>query len=152
MNISINGIKLISAFESCKLKAYLDLGGLPTIGYGTTHYYDDRRVEMGDEISMFDAEYYLKEECNSIANRLSKLLIVEINQNQVDSLVSLIYNIGFTAFKSSSLLAYINTRNPIDIGLFTKWDKIHRDGYLVAIPGLKLRRIKEFELFTKTID
>jgi len=42
-------IDLIKHFESFRKDAYLDLRGIPTIGYGTTNYPGGGRVHMGDK-------------------------------------------------------------------------------------------------------
>ena len=43
--------ELIKGFEKFRSEAYLDGMGIPTIGYGATHYADGRAVQMGETIT-----------------------------------------------------------------------------------------------------
>jgi lysozyme len=69
-----------------------------------------------------------------------------INQSQFDALVSLTYNIGISAFLSSTLLRYLNQGNVLEASnQFLAWCKINGQ----RCPGLLTRREKERELFLK---
>ena len=56
MRISENGLNLIKEFEGCRLEAYLDPAGVPTIGYGHTS-----GVKMGQVITQNTADEYLRD-------------------------------------------------------------------------------------------
>lgn len=74
---------------------------------------------------------------------------VDLNQNQYNALVSLVINIGITAFKESTLLKWLNaglhSKVPIQM---RRW--IFSGGQ--QIRGLKNRREKEIELWSKEDD
>ena len=60
MKTGINGIALIKQFEGCRLEAYKDSAGIPTIGYGNTYYPDGTKVKIGDKITQQRAEELLQ--------------------------------------------------------------------------------------------
>jgi lysozyme len=49
-------LALIHHFEQCRLTAYRDSAGVPTIGWGSTYYADGSRVKMGDRITQDQAD------------------------------------------------------------------------------------------------
>jgi lysozyme len=57
MGYSKDGLHLTESFESCKLTAYLDTGGVPTIGYGHT-----KGVKLGMTCTQEQAEQWLRED------------------------------------------------------------------------------------------
>ena len=106
MKISENGLKLIKKFEGLSLKPYLCSAGVPTIGWGNTFYENMKKVTLQDEP-------ITEERANSLFNFLvttnyvnvvNRLVIVDINQNQFDALVSFVYNLGSGNFEKSTLL------------------------------------------------
>ena len=148
MNISKKGISLIHSFESCILKAYKDPGskdGLPiTVGWGSTFYTDGSRIKLTDIITQQHANDLFVCEIGRKSNVLTAMKL-KINQNQYDSLCSLIYNIGVGAFNSSTLLKKIKV-NPNDETIraeFMKW--INNDGKVLK--GLIRRRKAEADLY-----
>lgn len=90
MRISNKGIELIKQFEGCKLKAYKDPAGVPTIGYGHT-----AGVKMGDAITQEQANELLRDDLVIYEGKVDKYDDkYHWNQNQFDALVSFAYNIG----------------------------------------------------------
>ena len=88
--LSENGLQLIKKFEGCKLKAYKDIGGVYTIGYGHT-----KNVKKGMTITQKQADVFLKEDCNKFVDHINKYMdTYNFNQNQFDALVSFAFNIG----------------------------------------------------------
>jgi lysozyme len=136
---------IIKKYESCRLVAYLDANGIPTIGWGHTH-----DVKMGDVITQEEADmlfdfdlHYLLEYLNSPG-----VIIGVINQNQVDALISLIYNIGIRAFRDSTLRDYVNEGYvSLAADEFPKWRK--SGGKILK--GLVKRRAEERSLFMKKL-
>lgn len=77
-------------------------------------------------------------------NNVEKLVIVPLNQNQFDALVSFEYNIGYNAFKTSTLLKLLNQKKYKEAAeQFLVWNK--GGGKILA--GLVRRREKEKALF-----
>lgn len=90
MRISQRGIDLIKQFEGCKLKAYKDPAGVPTIAYGHT-----AGVKMGDTITQEQADELLRDDLVIYEGKVAKYdNKYHWNQNQFDALVSFAYNIG----------------------------------------------------------
>lgn len=99
MKISKNGLKLIKEFEGCQLKAYKDVVGVWTIGYGTTNA--DKSItgmtlKDGVTINQKTADDWLEK---SVNRKYSSAVMkyddtYHWNQNQFDALVSFAYNIG----------------------------------------------------------
>jgi len=147
MTISKNGLDLIKMFEGFRSRPYLDVGGVPTIGYGTTHYVDGAKVTMQDEaISEEKATEILREEVNShYAPAVDAYIKVPITQNQFDSLVSFAYNVGVQALRKSTLLHKINSQasNREIANEFMKWVYVHHK----ANEGLIRRRMAEDALY-----
>lgn len=134
--------------EGSHLKAYQDGGGVWTIGYGNTFNYDqNRRVRAGDTITEYQAIKYLRIAANQAANDVLDLVDVPINQNQLDSLTSFVFNVGRSQFAGSTLLKKLNAgKSKIEVANeFDKW--VFDNG--VRVQGLANRRKREKELFLK---
>ena len=115
---SIDGVEFLKQREEFKPLAYLDIGGVPTIGYGSLHLPSGKLVKLGDKITLNDATILLSLECNGICKKFDKIIITTLKQCQVDSLVSFVYNVGMTAFRNSTLLKIINEKEKFfQIGL-----------------------------------
>ena len=100
--ISDIALKKLKEFEGLRKEAYLDAAGVPTIGYGHT-----QGVRMGDVISEYWAEMFLKADLYDVEKQVDKL--GNWNQPQFDALVSFAYNLGFYKLKTSTLLKTIKT-------------------------------------------
>lgn len=139
---------LIIQFEGKKLKPYKDIGGMWTVGYGSTFNYDENRpVNETDIINEETALKWLKIVIAKKQAEIKKLVKVPINQNQLDSLTSLAYNIGSGAFKNSTLLKLLNSgsNKSLVADQFLLWNKVNKK----PIAGLTKRRKLEKELFLK---
>ena len=142
MEISQNGIDLIKQFEGLRLEAYQCAAGVWTIGWG--HTVSD--VSKWRKITQDEAETLLKQDLIIHSNNILKLVKVPLNQNQFDALVSFEFNIGYGAFKQSTMLKFLNNNSFIlASGQFDRW--IYTNGNV--IDGLKNRRKAEKELFLK---
>ena len=140
----------IAGFEEFRAKPYRDAIGLPTIGYGTTHYPDNRPVAMIDaSISEEAALAFLKHDLNDCALHLWKFIRRQPTLHQWSAMLSLTYNEGWPAISKSTLVTMFNSGEPVDIvaAQFIRWDKARIDGELVEIPGLLSRRRAEAALF-----
>lgn len=146
MTPSIRCLDLIKEFESCRLKAYLDGGGVPTIGWGTTVYPDGHKVKIGDRITQAQADEYFTHDVAVKSIAVDKLTAgVKLTQGMYDALVSFAYNVGSQALKSSTLLRLlrVNPSDPAIRAQFLRWNK--DNGKVVG--GLTRRRKAEADLY-----
>ena len=144
LDISEKGFSIIKEFEGFESEAYLDTGGVYTIGHGTIKYPNGVRVKKGDKCTKEQAEGWLKNDSKWVVACLNKYVKVPVNQNQFDALASLVYNIGETAFIKSTLLRLLNDgdyKGAAD--QFDRW--VNDNGK--RIQGLVNRRAKEKLLF-----
>lgn len=112
-------INKIKEFEGCKLFAYRDSVGIPTIGIGHT-----KGVKMGQSITMVQAETLLKGDLLPVENFVNT--IKEVNtQGKFDALVDFCFNLGIGKLQSSTLLRKIKIDAPTkDIQTeFLRWNK-----------------------------
>jgi len=144
MKVSQIGLDLIAEFEGFRSKAYQDIVGVWTIGYGTTFYHNGRRVKQGDTITKEDAFIHLENVANSFLETVESYVKAELTQNEIDAIASLIYNVGTGNFIKSTLLKKINAELFDEAGnQFLRWNRA--GGKEVA--GLTRRREAERELF-----
>jgi lysozyme len=153
MKLDKKGLDLIASFEGLRLKPYLCSAGVPTIGYGNTYYEDGTKVAMSNPaISKERAVLLLKLIVKDFEDIVNKYVKKDLTQNQFNSLVSLVYNIGGGNFKASTLLKLV-INNPNDANIakqFLRWNKARVNNVLTEIKGLTKRRIKESaNYFTK---
>ena len=108
MSVSNKGVDLICEFEGKRLIAYDDGVGIWTIGFGTIKYPNGVRVKKGDTCTLEQAKEYMRHDLIEFEHTVNSSVKVPLNQNQFDALVSLAYNIGSSAFKSSTLVKKLN--------------------------------------------
>lgn len=139
---------LIQKFEGFKPKPYLDAGGIPTIGFGTTIYPNGNKVALTDPaISEETALEYLMHNLEQKCDRINPLIKVPVTQNQFDAICSFTYNLGVHSLQISTLLKKLNKSDYAGAAdEFLKWK--YDNG--VALKGLEQRRHAERELFLKS--
>jgi lysozyme len=144
--IDQKGIDLITSFEGLKLVPYLCPANVPTIGYGTTRYYNGIKVSMSDlPITKEKAIEYLMNDVHQFELSVDALAVDTITQNQFNALVSFAYNLGSGNLKASTLLKKVNA-NPNDPTIrdeFGKW--VSAGGK--KLKGLIARRESEANLY-----
>jgi lysozyme len=142
MQYSKDGLHLTERFEGCKLEAYLDTGGVPTIGYGHTH-----KVKLGDTCTKEQAESFLLGDVIFAEGIVQAYVDVPLTQGQYDALVDFVFNVGSGAFKNSTLLKCLNKKayNAAARELL-RWK--YDNGKELA--GLLARREAEQDEFTKS--
>ena len=146
MSLSTVGLELLKTFEGYKNKAYKDSANIWTIGYGTIRYPNGTKVKEGDTCTEAQASTYMLNDLKGFEETINNNVKVVLTQNQYDSLVSLCYNIGSSAFKESTLLKKLNAKDYLEAAdQFLRWNKAGGK----VISGLKNRREKERELFLK---
>ena len=152
MTTSMDGMRIIAGFESFRDKAYKDVAGVPTIGFGTTVYPNGTKVKMGDTCTKEQALMWKKNDIANFEKHINDIITVPMKQNQFDALVSLVYNIGPTAFKSGSVDDHINSGNiKTALEVWAKYNKARnpKTGKLEVVPGLQNRRNAEIAYFKK---
>jgi len=143
MQLSYNGARRIGEFEGFRDKAYKDSAGIWTIGFGTIKI-GDRPVQQGDTITREAAVAAMQSDLAWAQTAVNKLVRPGLSQHQFDALVSLVYNIGETAFSKSTLLKQLNQQNFILAAQeFPKWNKAGGK----VVQGLTNRRNAEREWF-----
>jgi len=133
------GLDLLKSFEQCRLSAYRDSAGIPTIGWGHTD-----AVRMTDTCSQDQADHWLVMDVQAAVNACDANAPKNLTQNQFDALVVFTFNVGVGAEAHSTLLAKLNAGDMAGAAdEFLKWD--HAGG--VVVPGLTRRRQAERALF-----
>jgi lysozyme len=130
---------LIKEFEGFRSEAYEDGLGIPTIGYGTTHWPNGRAVKLGETVTQEQAERYLKSFIvGHILPQLQRTVPgwFDMSEGQQAALISFAYNLG-PGFMSSegfdtihrclankewdkvgdALELYCNPGSPVHLGL-----------------------------------
>jgi len=139
MNTSQRGIELIKQHEGVRYQAYDDGVGVWTVGVGHT-----KGVVKGDKIDDRQVDQFLREDLESAEYAVSRLVTVDLTQNQFDALVSLVFNIGSGAFSTSTLLKMLNKGNlPAAADQFGRWNMAGGK----VLRGLVIRRAAERALF-----
>lgn len=144
--IGTKGLDLIKSFEGLKLKPYLCPANVPTVGYGSTFYENDKKVKLTDpSITEQRASELLLDSLKGFEKYVDSYCRDDINQNQFDALVSFCYNLGPANLKSSTLLkkANVNPNDPTIAQEFLRWNKAGGR----ALKGLTKRRQAESDLY-----
>jgi lysozyme len=145
LKTSINGIKALHGSEACALKAYLDSGGIYTIGWGSTTMFGNP-VRKGMTCTQQEADEQAFKDVAEVEKVITKVVKVELTQNQFDALVNLGYNIGTNALANSTLVKKLNLGDYAGAAQqFMRW--VYDNGK--EVEGLKNRRRREKELFLK---
>ena len=132
--------KIISDFEGLRLTAYRCPAGIWTIGYGHT----GPAVVEGLTIDSEEATRLLYHDMIEADDAIDELVTVPLTENQRAAILSLIFNIGRTAFRGSTLLKLLNVgKYDAAAAQFERWNKAGK----VVLPGLVRRRDAERKLF-----
>ena len=99
MHVSPRGRALIKSFEGFRSTSYQDVVGVWTVGYGFT-----RGVTPGQHMTPAQAEARLITELLGYEQAVLGACTVPPNQNQLDAMVSLAWNIGIGGFLRSTVL------------------------------------------------
>lgn len=142
MELSQKIKQLVKNWEGCRLTAYRCPAGVLTIGYGHT----GPDVTPGKRITQAEADSLFETDIRKCAAKVAPLFAgVNLNNNQLDALVSLSYNIGSLSAKAPTLLRKVKA-NPDDPSIraeFLKHVNARVNGILKPLPGLVKRRTAE---------
>ena len=143
MKTSPAGRAAITQREGCRLTAYRDTKGIPTIGVGHVDATPPKTV-MGMTITQAQSDALLAADLASFEAAVNKAAPRGIPQNAFDACVSLAFNIGVSAFAGSTVarkLASGDMQGAADA--FLMW---------VKPPELKGRRESERAQFLRPDD
>ncbi len=142
MQLGAAGLDLLKQSEGFRSDSYLDIAGVPTIGYG-------HRILPGESfphgVQREQAEAILARDILEAEDHLRRLVKVPLTQGQFDALVDFIFNLGAGRFAASTLLREINSGKYQAAGeQLLRWDRAGAH----EIAALKARREAEFRLWT----
>lgn len=137
------GIELVMRAEGLKLKAYKDVKGILSIGYGHTG-----GVIEGSFITEEMAAELLDHDLEEAELAVERMVKVPLNDNEFSALVCFVFNVGETAFKQSTMLRKLNQKDMVGASNeFLRWDLARIGGKMIEVAGLKARRAAEQVLF-----
>ena len=142
MQISQAGLKFIADMEGLRSHAYQDAAGVWTIGFGHTG-----DVKPEDHIGWDTAFEFLKKDVLEAEHCVHKSVLYPLKQNQLDALVSLVFNIGCHNFMSSTLLRKLNKGTRKASEHFLDWVKVSKNGKSIRMSGLINRRKLEKAMY-----
>ena len=145
MNLDL-AIELVKRFEGFSNKPYLCPAGIPTIGYGSTHYADGRSVTLADApISKDDAYALMEAELrHRFLPKVIKYCPTLVQEPKaLNAIVDFCYNLGVGRLQTSTLRRKINAGDWE--GAQEQLRKWVRGGGKI-LPGLVARREAEAAL------
>ncbi|MDR1063052.1 MAG: lysozyme [Azoarcus sp.] len=139
--IDWEGVVLIAQSEGCRLKAYRDVAGVWTLGWGETE-----GIREGMTWTQGEADLKLCERLGEFAMDVRAHLKAPASPAEVAALVSLAYNIGIGAFVRSSVLRAHNRGDKAGAArAFALWNRAGKR----IVQGLVTRRAREAALYLK---
>lgn len=113
LHLSENGAKLIKAFESCVLTAYVDThdskGNIVwSIGWGHSSALGFPHVQEGMTITQEEADKIFMDDAVIFENKVKRMVTIALNQNQFDALVCMCYNVSTAHFKEMLDISELN--------------------------------------------
>lgn len=141
LTLSAAGLVGIVAHEGYSGTAIVPVpGDVPTLGFGTTE-----GVRLGDRTTPPQALARALQDVQRYEGALRRCVTAPLHQHEYDAYTSLAYNIGPTAFCSSTLVRRLNAGDYAEAcGEILRWDKFKGR----ALRGLTLRRQAEFRQCT----
>lgn len=136
LGLSAAALVGIATFEGYSPTTYLDIVGVPTIGFGTTG-----GVKPGDKTDPVKALQRKLSDVQKFEGAIKQCVKVPLHQYEYDAYLSLAYNIGSGAFCSSSLVKKLNAEDYA--GACREILRWNRAGGKV-VRGLSIRREKEY--------
>ena len=134
------------SFEGFRSRALSLGGGRWVVGFGHTKGAREGVVVTRSEAVAILQNYDLP----PIEQFIEDAVMAPLNQNEFDALVSLVFNIGAEAFRTSDVLAFLNSGEKLSAGeAFTAWRKARLNGRLIIVDALIRRRALEKALFMR---
>lgn len=138
LTLSAGALVSLVAHEGFRDEAYIPVAGdVPTIGFGTTE-----NVKLGDKIDAVTALKRAVSDVNKFEGALKQCVKVPLHQREYDAYISLSYNIGASAFCSSTLVRLLNQEQYEEAcKQILRWDKFKGQ----PLRGLTIRRQAEYK-------
>jgi lysozyme len=144
MKLSAAGLELLKRSEGFRNRVYLDVAGIPTIGYGHRLLHSE---SFPDGIDEPQAANLLSADVRDAEQAVERMVKVPLSQGQFDALVDFVFNLGSGRLANSTLLKCINAGRYDDAAeQLLLWD--HAAGK--ELPALKSRREAEVGLWNCT--
>jgi lysozyme len=141
MKLSAAGMDLLKRSEGFRNRVYLDVAGLPTIGYGHRLLHPESFPSGIDEALAADL---LASDVRDAEQAVARLVKVPLAQGQFDALVDFVFNLGSGRFATSTLLKCLNAgRHDEAVKELLRWDRANSQ----EVPALRLRREAEANLW-----
>ncbi|MGN6363370.1 glycoside hydrolase family protein [Asticcacaulis taihuensis] len=141
--VSRAGVELIKSFEGLRTAAARLPDGRWTLGYGHTF-----SAREGARVTQEDADALLRFDLLPVVDAINNLVLVPLNQNQFDALVSFCFNIGAENFAQSTVLKRINEGRYAEAALaMDSWRSAEFNGQTYVLAPLIRRRAAEKDLF-----
>lgn len=148
---SIDGVKMIAGFEGTILHLYKDVAGIETVCTGHVTL----PGEDWSSVTREKCEFTLGRDLSRFEARINETIKVATSQPMFDAMVSLSFNIGTAAFKSSSVARLLNEGLYSDAAdAFSLWrfaQVKQKDGTFQKQPVLQGRRLAEASVFRSGI-
>jgi lysozyme len=146
MKIDELGLEFLKSLEGLKLKPYLDIARVWTIGYGHTLGVNANTPPITEE----QAELLLEEDLIEPQDTLNRLVTTTLTQSEFNALVSFVFNEGVTKFVTSTLLIKLNQGDKQGAAKeFDRWIyfRDRKTGEIQVSKSLRKRRDTEKRLF-----
>ncbi|MGA2673515.1 MAG: lysozyme [Terracidiphilus sp.] len=141
MEFSAAGMELLKRSEGFRARTYLDVAGIPTIGYGHRLLPAE---SFPDGIEEAQAARMLAVDVRLAEFAVQRLVRVPLTQGQFDALVDFVFNLGAGRLADSTLLKELNAgQYDTAQGQLLRWDHAG----VQENSGLKARREAEFQLW-----
>lgn len=136
LTVSALTIVSIASHEGFREKAYRDVTGVPTVGYGET-----KGITMDSTMTRLEALQRLSESADEHAKGMIRCIKVPVSQGEFDAFLSFTYNVGVGAFCRSTLVKKLNKLDYEGACQeLLKWTQAGGKVY----PGLVKRRQQEY--------
>jgi GH24 family phage-related lysozyme (muramidase) len=138
-------MELLKRSEGFRNRVYLDIAGLPTVGYGHRLLHSDSFPNGIDEPQ---AAQILAADVRDSEQAVERLVKVPLTQGQFDALVDFTFNLGAGRLANSTLLKLLNNGRYDDASeQLLRWDRANGE----VITALKTRREAEIELWNQEV-
>lgn len=139
LSLSAAGFVGILNYEGFSDTAYIPVpGDVPTIGFGST-----KGVKLGDTITPEKAIERAYRDIRNTESAIHKCVHVPLSASEYDAFTSLAYNIGSSAFCSSTLVKKLNAGDYDGAcAEIKRWVYVKGE----VVPGLVKRREKEYRM------